>query len=212
MSSRMILRRLSKMKENIEKKTSKEKKPQKVKKQSVPVSVRMKNYFNPQGIQLDMLRYRPNKVSYTLGLLAAVFLAVGFCCFYSGTELGAGSDAFNLLGSKKPGPWLGVDIVINILMMLFMLFSAMRMKDYSLQMGYFSIGMGAFQIIRIFLLPLSLMNCGTMKVVIFFLVLGFYLASGICSVFGGFLSIYRGTALRKYLKTVNPIENEKVGK
>lgn len=209
----MILRRLSKMKEkNITKKTSKEQKAKKVKKEKIPFTVKMKNYFNPQGVQLEMLRYRPNKVSYMLGLLAAVFLAIGFCCFYSGTELGAGNDDFSLLGSKAPGPWLGIDIVINILMMLFMLFSAMRMKDYSLQMGYFSIGMGVFQIIRIFLLPLSLMRCGTMNLIIFFLILGFYIASGVCSVLGGFLSIYRGTALRKYLETVNPIENEKVGK
>lgn len=194
---------------NIVKKTSKEKK---AKREKIPFFKRVKNYFNPQGVQLEMLRYRPNKISYTFGILAAVFFAVGFCCFYSGTELGAGSDNFSLLGSKAPGPWLGIDIVINILMMLFMLFSAMRMKDYSLQMGYFSIGMGVFQIIRIFLLPLSLMRCGTMDIIIFFLILGFYIASGVCSILGGFLSIYRGTALRKFLETVNPIENEKVGK
>lgn len=194
---------------SIVKKTSKEKK---AKREKIPFFKRVKNYFNPQGVQLEMLRYRPNKISYTFGILAAVFLAVGFCCFYSGTELGAGNDNFSLLGSKAPGPWLGIDIVINILMMLFMLFSAMRMKDYSLQIGYFSIGMGVFQIIRIFLLPLSLMRCGTMDIIIFFLILGFYIASGVCSILGGFLSIYRGTALRKFLETVNPIENEKVGK
>lgn len=176
-----------------------------------PLSVRAKNYFNPEGIHLEMLRYRPNKTSYMLGLLAAVFLAVGFCSFYSGTELNK-IAGFNLFGSSMPGPWLGVDIVINILMLLFMLFSAMRMKDYSVQMGGVSIGLGVFQIIRIFLLPLSLTTIGCMSGVIFTLLTVFYTISGVCSIFAGILAIKLGHSLIAYLKTVKPIENEKVGK
>ncbi len=158
-----------------------------------------------------MLRYRPNKLAYMLGLGAAVLLAVGFCCFYSGTELDKISD-FNLLGITTPGPILGIDIVINILMMLFMLFSAMEMKNYSLKLGYVSMGIGAFQIVRIFLLPLSLTTIGCMNGIIFTLITVFYSISGAFSIIAGFLSVYRGTALRNYLKTVAPIENEKVGK
>lgn len=163
-------------------------------------------------IQLEMLRYTPNKHSYKLGLFAAIFLAIGFCVFYSGTELTNGNNGFNLLGSSTAGPWLGVDIIINILMLLFMLFVTIRMKDYSLQMGGVSIGLGAFQIIRIFLLPLSLRLCGDMNVPVFVILTVCYIISGICSIFGGILSIKNGTLLRAFLKTVAPIENEKVGK
>ncbi len=176
-----------------------------------PLSVRAKNYFNPEGIHLEMLRYRPNKTSYMLGLLAAVCLAVGFCAFYSGTELTKIAD-FNMFGSTMPGPWLGVDIVINILMLLFMLFSAMRMKDYSVQMGGVSIGLGVFQIARIFLLPFSLRIIDCMSVPIFIVLAVFYTISGICSIFAGVLAIKLGHSLIAYLKTVKPIENEKVGK
>ncbi len=176
-----------------------------------PLSVRAKNYFNPEGIHLEMLRYRANKTSYKLGLLAAVFLAVGFCAFYSGTELTA-VENFKFFGSSTPGPWLGIDIVINILMLLFMLFSAMRMKDYSVQMGGVSIGLGVFQIVRIFLLPLSLTTIGCMSGVIFTLLTVFYTISGVCSIFAGILAIKLGHSLIAYLKTVKPIENEKVGK
>ena len=183
-----------------------------------PLTVHIRNYFNPKGTQLEMLRYRPNKGSYVFGLLALVFLALAFCIFYSSTGLPSDTTNFNLFGSHNPGPWYGIDIVINILMMLFMLFASIEMKSYSLELGYVSLVIGAFQVIRPFLLPLSLANSATvnqkaaMKPVIFTLVLTFYIVSGACSILAGFLSIYRGTALRRYLKTVKPIENEKVRK
>lgn len=170
------------------------------------------NYFLPKGIQLEMLRYRPNKGSYNLSLLAIILLALGFCVFYSSTNLPSSDAGFNLLGSSNAGPWLGVDIIINILIMLFLFFISVRLQSYSLQMGYASIVVGAFQVIRPYLLPLSLTVCGTMKGVIFTLILVFYTISGAFSIIAGFLSVYRGTALRKYLTTVAPIENEKVGK
>lgn len=177
-----------------------------------PIIVRIKNYFNPKGIQVEMLRYRPNKGSYFLSLLSIVCFAVAFCCFYSTTDLPTGRESFNLFGSNVAGPWLGIDIVLNIVLMLFMFFATIEMKSYSLILGYASVGIGAFQIVRIFMLPLSLLNVGSMKPAIFTTMLIMYVLSGIFAILAGFLSVYRGTALRKYLKTVKPIENEKVGK
>lgn len=182
-------------------------------KKKVSFSVRVANYFTPKGVQLEMLRYRPNKVSYALGLLAVVFMAVGFCVFYSTTSIpDNNSEAFFFLGSHSAGPWVGIDVVMNILLMLFMFFVSIRMESYSLEMGGASIGIGAWQIIRIFLLPLSLKIEGSMKASTFIVLTIFYILSGLCSILGGFLSIYRGNALRKYLSTVAPIENEKVSK
>ena len=177
-----------------------------------PFIVRIKNYFNPKGIQVEMLRYRPNKGSYFLSLLSIVCFAVAFCCFYSSTDLPTGRESFNLFGSNVAGPWLGIDIVLNIVLMLFMFFATIEMKSYSLILGYASVGIGAFQIVRIFMLPLSLLNVGSMKPAIFTTMLIMYVLSGTFAILAGFLSVYRGTALRKYLKTVKPIENEKVGK
>ena len=177
-----------------------------------PIIVRIKNYFNPKGIQVEMLRYRPNKGSYFLSLLSIVCFAVAFCVFYSSTDLPTGRESFNLFGSNVAGPWLGIDIVLNIVLMLFMFFATIEMKSYSLILGYASVGIGAFQIVRIFMLPLSLLNVGSMKPAIFTTMLIMYVLSGTFAILAGFLSVYRGTALRKYLKTVKPIENEKVGK
>lgn len=174
---------------------------------------KVKSYFQPKGIQLEMLRYRPNKISYMFGLGAALFLALGFCCFYSGTEYTVNvNKPFNLLGITNEGICQGIDIVINILSLLFLFLAAIRMEFYSKSLGIASICMGAFAIIRVFLLPLSLRVQGSMTVVIFVLVAIFYIISGAMSIVAGFLSIYRGAALRKYLETVKPIENEKVVK
>ena len=177
-----------------------------------PIIDRIRNYFHPKGIQVEMLRYRPNKGSYFLSLLSIVCFAVAFCCFYSTTDLPTGRESFNLFGSNVAGPWLGIDIVLNIVLMLFMFFATIEMKSYSLTLGYVSVGLGAFQIVRIFMLPLSLLNVGSMKPAIFTTMLIMYVLSGTFAILAGFLSVYRGTALRKYLKTVKPIENEKVGK
>lgn len=176
----------------------------------VSLKERIRNYFLPKGIQLDMLRYRPNKCSYVLGLMAALLLAVGFCVFYSGTEISTLGKEFSFLGSKNPGPWQGVDIVINILSMLFLFLCAVKMESYSLSLGIASIALGAFALIRSYLLPLALTIQGSMAKGIFVAIVIFYSVSGFCSILAGFLAIYRGSALRKYLKSVKPIENEKV--
>lgn len=178
----------------------------KLQKDKTPFFTKIKNFFLPKGIQLEMLRYRPNKSSFNFGILATLFLALGFCTFYSSTEIRVGIEGFNLFGVKEPGYFLGVDIVINILLMLFMLYSAMRMKAYSLSQGVASICMGAFQIVRIFLLPLSLKNCGVMTSLIYTLITIFYIISGVSSILAGLLSIYRGSSLKKYLLSLK--ENE----
>ena len=176
------------------------------------IGKRISDYFFPKGIQLDMLRYRPNKYSYVLGLLAAVLLAIGFCIFYSGTEISTTKKAFSFLGSDNPGPWQGLDIVINILCMLFLFLCAVRMESYSKSLGIVSIAIGVFSLVRAYLLPLALLVQGSMSSGVFTWIVIFYSFSGFFSVLAGFLSIYRGRALRRYLKTVKPIENEKVVK
>lgn len=177
-----------------------------------PVKKEPVNYLKPTGIHLDMMRYRPNKFAYLLSVLAFVSLAIGFCVFYSSTELSTDTSKFNMLGITNPGPLLGIDIVLNIVLMLYMLLTAIRLKNYSVTFGYISIAFGVFQILRIFLLPLSLFNSGDMKIEIFSTIMSFYMFSGAMSILGGIFTIARGKALRDYLKTVTPIENEKVGK
>lgn len=181
-------------------------------KNKVSLMDRIKGYFLPKGVQLDMLRYRPNKLSYIFGLLATVCLCIGFCIFYSGTEIVETEVEFNLFGSKNPGPWQGIDIVINILSVLSLFLASIRMEFYSRNFGIAAIVYGVFAFVRVFLLPLSLRVQGSMSASVFTWVLVFYFICGILCIVAGFLSIYRGAALRNYLKTVKPIENEKVVK
>ena len=48
---------------------------------------KVKDYFLPKGIQLDRLRYRPNKICYNFGFLACIFLCLAFDFSYSGTVI-----------------------------------------------------------------------------------------------------------------------------
>lgn len=184
------------------------------------------SYFTPKGIHLDMLRYRPNKLAYLFSILAFGLLALGFCVFYSGTEFPTESPNFNLFGSHQPGPWLGIDIVLNIVIMLIMLLTAIRLKNYSVQFGFTSIVIGAWQIVRLFIFPMALLldtintkyvaaADGTvlgLKVEVFVFMAVCFVISGLLSIAAGLFTIFRGRALVEYLKTVDPIENDKVGK
>lgn len=183
-----------------------------LKKKKFDLKASIKHFFNPQGIQLEMLRYRVNKPSYNFGLLAVVFLVLGFCIFYSGTNVSKPSDNFFLLGSKNVGPWVGVDILINIVTMLFLFSMSIEMNNYSIRAGWFTVGISIFNILKIFLLPLSLKNADIMTGKVFTFLMVSYIISGACGIIAGLLAVYRGTALRKFLATQKPIENEKVGK
>ena len=174
-----------------------------IKSNKIPLTVRIKNFFKPEGIQLEMLRYKSNKISFKFAALGIVLLAAGFCTFYSSTEISSSSGNFNLFGSDQPGYFLGIDIVINILLMLFMVFAAVRMKAYSISQGICNTCFGAFQIIRVFLLPLSLRTAEIMTPLIYTLVTAFYISSGVCSILAGLIAIYRGSALQKYLKSLD---------
>ena len=175
------------------------------------IVLKTKNYFLPKGIELDMLRYRPNKLSYTFALWSIILLVVGFCVTYSNTSVLTNTN-FSLFGITNVGLWFMFDILINIVLMLFLFLASVKMRAYSKSHGIFAICYGVFSIVRPFILPLALLRSGIMSSLIYSLVTAFYIASGFFSIVAGFLAIYRGASLRAYLETVKPIENERVEK
>lgn len=167
-----------------------------------------KDYFHPEGVQKEILRYRPNSVSFNFGVLGLVFYAFGQAFLYTSSSLRA-IDGFRIMGILiSPGVMAGLDIVINILLMLFLFLSAARMKTYSIRWGVFSVCAGVFQIIRVFVYIMPLRVADLFPTVDFTHCVIGYILSGACLVIGGLLSVYRGTALHNYLKTVKPIEND----
>lgn len=175
----------------------------------------------PQGIELEMLRYRPNKVSYWLALCGIVCMVVAFSITYSSIKIPLYSS-FNMLGITNAGFATTLDILINILLLLFLFLSASRMESYSKVYGIISLVGGVFEIIRPFSFTLSLVNAHSgnpetgytgeqvLATDLFPVVLIFYIISGVLFLIAGFISIYQGLTLRKYLATVKPIENERI--
>ena len=176
---------------------------------------RLSKYFYPKGINVEMMRYQSNKFCYSLSLMSIVFLLVGFCCLYSGTTISGTGSNFSLLGGSNIGVWMGVDILINILSMLFLLYISIRLNAYDVKCGYAAIGFGVFAILKIFLYPFSLFQAGLMSNAIFICVLLFYLLSGVCDLFAGAATISRGKALLSFLKSSHAVDlksDEKAGK
>ena len=169
---------------------------------------RIKDYFLPKGIQLDRLRYRPNKICYNFGFLACAFLCLGFAVSYSGTSIN--ETAITLFGKERTsGAITGIDVLINILLLLFRLTSSIQRKNYSKSGSILAILRGIFNIVRVFFFPLSLLKAGIRSGSIYSCVRSFYICSGAFLILAGLLTFFRGKSLRAYLKTVKPIENEK---
>lgn len=175
----------------------------------ISLKKRIVSYFHPEGIEKDMLRYRSNSISSNLSYLGIALDACAFCVIYSTTKISK-TDNFTLLGINNSGFWAGFDVLLNIVTLLFLFMASSRMKNYSKGWGIFSIALGAFFVVRPFLYPLSLFNSGILPATPYTWSVILFICSGACLIIAGFLSIYRGAALRKYLKTVKAIENEKV--
>lgn len=171
----------------------------------------IKNFFAPKGIQVEMLRYRPNKVSSNIALLGILCLVLSFCFVYSTCTLKAGTD-FSILGFKHVGFWTFFDILLNIILLLILFSSSIKMKNYSITFGIINIVVGAFLVIRPFIYNLQLYTSGCIETIIFTLSLVFLILAGGLSIIAGIITIIRSSALKKYLSNVEAIENEKVVK
>jgi hypothetical protein len=168
---------------------------------------KLKNFFHPEGIQKEMLRYSGNSVSADLGYLGIIGMAAAFCIMYSTTTI------YNVeLSIGDSGLWVAFDVFFNIILLLALFLTITEMKAYSRPWSYVSIAIGAVEVVRPFIYPLALMNANVLAASSYTVVLILFLVSGIALILGGISSLYRGAALRAYLSTVEYIEGDEGGK
>ncbi len=172
---------------------------------------KLRDFFYPKNIGVEMTRYQINRTSYSAGLFAILLFVAAFAICYSGSSI-CGGPSFTLLGWTNIGAWTFIDVILNILILLFQFTATLEMENYSVVFGGISCGLGIFNIVRIFFYPLALLNAGptVMGSGIYATLSVCYILSGVFSIFSGILSITRGKALRKYLATVPLDEDEKV--
>lgn len=102
---------------------------------------------NEALIKRDRLRFTKNKLSANLTLLAIVFNALYFISIYK-TDIG--NYYYNVM--------IGVSVVYNLLFMLISFLSSEGVKSYKLGYSYVLMGLGAGQIVRIFIIPMQAKN------------------------------------------------------
>lgn len=93
----------------------------------------------------EIMHYKANKISASLVLLAIVLNALMFLHIY-----GIASCVSDLL--------LGIDLIINIVFMLFAFLCSENQKKYDIKAGFISIGLGIIELARIFLIPFKYHN------------------------------------------------------
>lgn len=100
------------------------------------------NLENDAVVKKDRLRFTKNKLSANLTLLAIVFNAFYFVSIYKSD---VGTYYYKLI--------IGISVVYNLLFMLAAFLSSEGVKNYKMSFSYVLLGLGAAQIVRIFILP-----------------------------------------------------------
>ena len=98
--------------------------------------------YSKEEIKTDIMRYKTNGISFWLCMLAIVLNVAMFLIIY--TTKSCTSD-FEL----------GIDLLVNVIFMLAVFLTAEKTKAYNKNAGFFAIGIGLVEILRIFWIPVK---------------------------------------------------------
>ena len=96
---------------------------------------------NLHELHSDIMRYKNNTASFWLCILAIVLNVAMFLIIYKDTNCTSNVQ-------------LGIDLLVNIIVLLAAFLIAERTKAYNKKGAYFAIGLGVVEILRIFWIPL----------------------------------------------------------
>ena len=91
--------------------------------------------------KVEIMHYKLNRGSFILAIFAIICNALMFLHIYG-------------LQTCKADLFLGLDLVVNIVFMLFAFLCAENQKKYDIKAGFISLGLGVLEVVRIFLIPL----------------------------------------------------------
>jgi len=94
-----------------------------------------------ETLAIDIMHYKPNRLSFWLIILTIALNIIMFLIIYKTTAC-------------TPNVQLGIDLLVNVLMMLVCFLAAEQTKRYSKKWGIASIVIGHIQAARIFWIPL----------------------------------------------------------
>ncbi|MBE5787173.1 MAG: hypothetical protein E7324_06485 [Clostridiales bacterium] len=146
--------------------------------------------------QLDRMRYTKNLLSSRMALLAIFFNVLYFVSIY---ETDVGSWYYRIM--------IGASIVYNLLFMLMVFLASEGVKNYKIGYSYLLLAVGAGQIGRIFILPLSALRATitiskvsypVMQTGQFIWVIVCLILSAGCCLAGGIAGVKRSRTLSAY--------------
>ncbi len=148
------------------------------------------------NLKVEKMRYHKNLISYYLALLSIVFNSIYMV---------------NILRSLKivPDIHIGIDIVINILFMLFVFLGSEKAKVYSRTWGINLVIIGIISFLRIFYIPYRLFyavkSAGNSAITEgnFYYLCVFLSLTGICLLISGIIAIIKSNKLHHFLSSLS---------
>ena len=153
---------------------------------------------NVKEIKKDRLRYSNNTFSASWTYIAILFNVFYFVSIY---QVDIGNYYYNIK--------IGVSILCNLLFLLIAFLASEGLKNYKINYAYVIIGMGLFQLVRIFGIPMEAHNTileleGAQVVVMddsqFNYVLICLVVSAVACFIAGGVGLYKTITLNNYLK------------
>lgn len=133
------------------------------------------------------MRYQTDKRSSMLCIVAIVFNVIYFLSLYSNNSL-------------NPDFLMGLDVLYNILFMLFAFLTSEKVKAYTKSWSYLAAIGGALQFCRIALMPAHYLKLGTLTQNKWLILVGALSLSGICLILAAVSCYTNSSVLEKYLE------------
>lgn len=146
----------------------------------------------------DRLRYSKNKISAVMAYLAILFNAIYFAFIYKGVQADVSTYYFNIT--------VGVSVLVNIVFMLLAFLASEGVKNYKIAHAVIMFVLAGLQVFRIFGYPINahatthaadasklIMGDG-----LFTLCLIMLIASAVCLVYGGVITVIKAGKLKAH--------------
>lgn len=153
-------------------------------------------------IKKDRMRYKTNKLSSNLALLAVVVNVLYFASIYI-------SDIYFKVKSNHYYTYkIGMSVLYNLIFMLAAFLSSIGVKNYKISYSIVLIVIGAMQVVRIFYLPMNAFNTmideehKVMETGQFIRVLIYLIGSAALLIAAGVIGIIRTKILEKYKRQI----------
>ena len=153
------------------------------------IATNIQAYFKPTDIQKDILRYKSNTLARSFCFLAIICNCLAFLFVYS--------------TMTKVSYLTGIDIVYNILFMLFTFLTAEKIKVYNKNSSYAAFGLGLLEIAHYFWYILIIYTQeGSIEAWVNFADLILMMVSGGLLIVAAVANYFRSSILENYLNTL----------